>query len=95
MVKDFDEGALPVERALGVKFNVDKDSFVFRVSPLKVGEKVKTRRQVLSLVASTYDPVGLLSPIILEGKKCLQRYCSSKYGWDDPIPEDELSPFLQ
>ena len=38
-IKDFDGSELPVERALGIKFCVHSDCFIFKVSHLKVGER--------------------------------------------------------
>ena len=49
---DLDE--LPVERALGVEWNVKKDTFSFRVAERK---KAATRRGILSDVSSMYDPL--------------------------------------
>ena len=45
---------LPVERALGVEWNVEKDTFEFRVIRRK---RVLTRRGILSYVSSLYDPM--------------------------------------
>ena len=57
---DFDE--LPVERALGVQWNVQEDVFSFRIVSRK---KAVTRRGILSDVSSMYDPLGFASPFIL------------------------------
>ena len=46
---------VPVERALGVEWNVDEDEFQFRV---KISQRPMTRRGILSTVASIYDPLG-------------------------------------
>ena len=93
-VKDFEESLLPVERALGVKLDVENDAFTFKVSHLKVGEKRVNRRQVLSLVSSVYDPIGFLACVLLKGRKILQHFtCEMRYGWDEPIPEEELKEF--
>ena len=47
-----------------------------------------TRRGVLATVASVYDPLGLLTPLILRAKKILQEICRRGVSWDDPLPED-------
>ena len=47
-----------------------------------------TRRGVLATVASVYDPLGLLTPLILQAKKILQEICRRGVSWDDPLPED-------
>ncbi len=43
---------------------------------------------MLSTVASICDPLGLVAPFILVGKKTLQRMCNDKIGWDKPFPDD-------
>ena len=84
---DLDREKPPLERALGIQWNIQKDTFTFRVA---VKNRVTTRRAILSVVSSIYDPLGLLSPFILKAKQILQRLCLGKYGWDEAIP-DELS----
>ena len=51
---------------------------------------INTRRGILSLVSSMYDPFGFASPIVLPAKQVLQRLCQAKYEWDEILPEDEL-----
>ena len=55
-VKDFQLGDIPPQRALGVKWNLESDTFVFIVN---VKEKPPTRRGILSLGSSVYDPPGI------------------------------------
>jgi hypothetical protein len=88
--KDLDlrHDALPVERALGIKWCMESDHFKFRVI---VDSKPLTRRGVLSTVSSIFDPLGLIAPVILEGKMILQEMCRSNLDWDDALPESLLS----
>lgn len=84
-VKDLDlrEGILPIERALGVKWCVNTDTFGFKIV---VKERPFTRRGILSVVSSVYDPLGLASPFILPAKILLQNLCRIGLDWDDEIP---------
>lgn len=34
-----------------------------------------------------YDPLGLISPVVLVGKKILQLLCADQLSWDDPLPD--------
>ena len=79
--------ALPVERALGVCWNVDEDTFEFRIN---TPDKPLTRRGLLSVVSSMYDPVGFISPFTLAAKKIIQDLTRKKVAWDEPLPEVEL-----
>ena len=69
---------LPHERTLGVQWNVDADSFIFKVVPK---DKPFTRRGILSVTSSVYDPLGLVSPVVVSAKKLLQDLCRTKLGW--------------
>lgn len=53
-----------MEKALGVQWCVESDQFQFRVT---VKKNPLTRREVLSTVASVFDPLGFVSPFILLG----------------------------
>ena len=55
---------LPVERALGVLWCVENDSFRFRIELL---DRPLTRRGVLSTNGFIYDPSGYISPVTLKG----------------------------
>lgn len=48
-----------------------------------------TKRGILSTLSSTYDPIGILSPFLLQGKYILQSL--SKYGWDLNLPKDVVT----
>ncbi|KAL9966153.1 hypothetical protein ACROYT_G024179 [Oculina patagonica] len=74
---------LPLERALGVMWCVENDSFQFRI---ELDGRPFTRRGILSTVSSIYDPNGYVSPVTLKGKQILQQMCRDKLDWDSPIP---------
>ena len=82
---NFDE--LPMERALGLQWSVESDTLHFSYTSI---DRQLSRRSVLATVASLYDPLGLIAPYTLQGKKILQRMCSKGTGWDDPPSEDLL-----
>lgn len=78
---DWEKDRLPIERALGVQ---ESDTLKFRVV---IQNKPLTRRGVLSMVSTIYDPLGILAPLILPVKQILQELCRTKYAWDDSMPE--------
>lgn len=51
--------------------------------------KPYTRRGVLSMINSLFDPLGFVSPVTLRGKVLLREMMqpSSSTNWDDPLPE--------
>ena len=83
-VVNLDLEDLPVERTLGVQWAMETDDFNFRI--MDEG-KALTRRGILSVVSSMYDPLGFVAPIILPAKSLLQSLCKQKYGWDEEISQ--------
>ena len=82
---ELDKDALGPERALGLKWSIEKDSFVFQ---FKDQQKPVTRRGILSTVSSVFDPLGIVSPVTLLGRVLLQWLCSLSCRWDDPLPKE-------
>ncbi len=60
---------LPQQRSLGVVWNLEKDAFTFQVL---LPEKPFTRRGVLAVVNSIYDPLGFAIPTTLQGRLLLR-----------------------
>ena len=85
---DLDNDTLPTERVLGVSWFVETDTFGFKVS---IKEKPCTRRGILSVVSSVYDPLGMATPFVLPAKLLLQNLCRKGLAWDDEIPSNYLS----
>lgn len=69
---DFDQESLTIERALGVQWCIRSDQFKFHVN---IQQRPLTRRGILSMMSSVYDPLGILSPVILPAKNILQELC--------------------
>ena len=84
--RDLDLGTdrLPVERALGVQWCMESDVFEFRIV---LNDKPPSRRGILSVISSVYDPLGFAAPFTLPAKKILQDLCREGVGWDDTIPD--------
>jgi hypothetical protein len=83
--------SFPTTRTLGVIWNINSDTFDFKVN---IQEKPATRRGILSVTSSFYDPLGMVGPVILEAKRILQKCCTPGTGWDDPLPEEQAVAWL-
>ena len=81
---DLDEDNLPMERALGIQWCAESDQFRFKIN---LKDRPHTRRGLLSLVSSIFDPLGFLAPVILPAKRILQDLCRQKYSWDEDLPD--------
>ena len=85
---DLEQTLLPMERALGVYWCAESDRFSFRV--IDKGPLESTRRNILSVVCSLFDPLGLASPFVLKAKFLLQDLCRRKLSWDQLLEGDDL-----
>ena len=72
-----------IERMLGIISNPKMDTLQIKVSDR---ETPMTKRGILSYTSSIFDPLGILSPIILEPKLIIQSLWKEKVDWDDEIP---------
>ena len=68
---------LPAEQALGVLWDTEP-----------VRQKSWTRRGLLSVISSVYDPLGFANPFLLQGKLLIQQLCKENLGWDVTIPDN-------
>ena len=83
---------LPTQSALGMKWNIEDDKFVWEISEKLMSAKSKkpvTRRGIVSVVYSLYDPLGFIPPYIMKAKLILQMLSRKKIGWDEPLEENE------
>ncbi|PFX16138.1 Uncharacterized protein K02A2.6 [Stylophora pistillata] len=81
---DLDLDPLLMERVLGVEWCVERDSFKFKIN---LKDKPVTRRGILSIVSSVYDPFGMAAPLLLRRKRIFQHLCKEGIDWDDPVPD--------
>ena len=86
------QDTVSTDKVLGVSYSFATDNFSIRIGE-KAKHKATTRRQMLSLVASVFDPLGLVAPALLKGKILLQRATAAGTGWDEPVPDDIAQEF--
>ncbi|OXA37807.1 Pol polyprotein [Folsomia candida] len=91
-MKNFDSDAgNKVERVLGLHWDTTEDCWSFPINFKKMqsqvinGETHPTKRQILGVVMSIFDPIGLIAHYTVKGKMLLQAVWRSGYGWDDEI----------
>ena len=78
---------LPIDRALGTQWDVEANTLSFRAKEKPVHD---TRRGILSLVSSFYDPLGFAAPLMLPAKVLLQEPCRLDFGCDETVPNKTL-----
>ena len=78
------------KKVLGVEWDTKADEFIFQFNDIIKGarELKATKRNILRVAASFYDPIGLISPVTAKVKILFQLLCKDKLGWDDVISDD-------
>ena len=72
---------------LGAWYDGETDAFSFRFKQM---ESVSTMRQLTAAVASLFDPLGMVAPVVLIAKTMIQECWKAEIHWDDQLPEDLL-----
>jgi hypothetical protein len=86
-----DEGQDVQTKILGVSWNMASDLLCIELPQLITRY---TKQTLLSFLAKIYDPLGLVSPGILPGKKLIRELWDRGLNWDDAVPS-EFVPALQ
>ena len=85
--------AVPVtQNVLGISWNPNTDNMNIVVGERLIHEDSwrYTKRKVLSLVSSIYDPLGWVSPLTVRGKMFIQTLWKEKMGWDQNLNPDQI-----
>jgi len=85
---NLDLDQLPIGRALGLHWDTDLDTFLFKVVPTN---KPPTKPGILSTVSCLFDPLGFMGPFILPVKVLLQELWRMGIQWNKRVPEPLLT----
>ncbi|XP_062704268.1 uncharacterized protein LOC134286640 [Aedes albopictus] len=92
-VKSF-TGEGQAERLLGIVWLPEEDVFMFALSfrqdirILIEGVLVPSKREMLRVVMSVYDPLGLVAAFVIHGKVLIQDVWRAGVDWDQRVPQD-------
>ena len=77
---------------LGLPWNKTEDTIAvtFREAFLEV-----SKREMLRLLASVYDPLGLASPVSLVGKRLNRKVCDQHLPWDQKVSENVVNQWIR
>ena len=80
------------QKILGVRWNVLADHLVIDVSNVAhlARELEPTKRHIVSVVGRFYDPLGFISPVVIQFKILFQELCRTKLDWDEPLDGELL-----
>ena len=79
-------------KVLGVRWNIAADSLTLDITDVAIAAKdlAPTKRNIVSVVGRFYDPLGTLSPVVIQFKILFQQLCESKIEWDQPLSGELL-----
>ena len=77
-------------KVLGLNWNCVSDKFTFKFEALsRLAEGVEpTRRNLLKVTSSLFDPLGILSPVLVHMKVLFQTLCEENVDWDVLLLEE-------
>lgn len=74
-------------KTLGMLWSSQSDILSFKIN-LPSHSQTITKRIILSETAKIFDPLGLLSPVVIQAKIFLQHLWTLKVGWDGEVPQE-------
>ena len=83
------EGMPNPTKFMGHKWDKHEETLEVTV-PSYQDDELVTKRSVLSHLGRIYDPLGIISPTLAEGKRIYREVCEEKRGWNT-----EVSPKLK
>lgn len=80
-------------KVLGVTWNSSLDVFTFELNELMefAHSLLVNKRSILKLAAKIFDPLGLISPFVIQLKMLFQTLCIQQVNWDDPLTGELLT----
>ncbi|KMQ85252.1 hypothetical protein RF55_16302 [Lasius niger] len=73
-------------KVLDLKWNPQVDAFQFEISLSNLAPT--TKRAVLSTIASIFNPLGWLAPVVITAKILMQKLWATRCDWDAVLPEN-------
>ncbi len=85
-----DKVTVKTAKVLGILWLLKTDSLTVCGFNQEKWESVRSKRDMLQVVAAVFDPLGLFNPVTIGAKLFIQSLWKEKLGWDDKIEEGKL-----
>ncbi|XP_017462699.1 PREDICTED: uncharacterized protein LOC108356076, partial [Rhagoletis zephyria] len=86
--------AMESGKVLGMLWQPSSDHFTYRLefhgvdSSVISGDLAPTKRMLLSIVMSIFDPLGFLCHLTITAKLVMREIWKRDLGWDEPVPNE-------
>ena len=71
-------------KILSLTWNKQEDTLEIQI-PKRREEEPVTKKSILSLLGSVYEPLGIISPTMVEGKHIYRKACDENQSWDSKV----------
>ena len=85
---ELDKEDVPKTKTLGVMWKAKRNVFTFPVQQPLVDNGPLTKQNVLSAIASLFDPLQFLAPFTVRARVLIQEIWMAGVDWDDELPEN-------
>ncbi|XP_026467582.1 uncharacterized protein LOC113371152 [Ctenocephalides felis] len=76
-------------KTLGVIWQPTSDNFKIYNNVLAI-DNIQTKRKTLASIASIFDPLGFITPVVITSKLIMQQLWRENKDWDEPVTENLL-----
>ena len=91
-LKQLEKPKSQTEKALGFVWNIDTDTFGYKIS---MHDKPLSKIGILSELSSVYDPLGFVAPFLLHGRKIIQILSQQELGWDEIVSDEVAKDWVE
>lgn len=81
-------------KILSLYWNTSLDIFQYTDYDLTEDNTRITKRNVLSTIATIFDPLGLIGPVVIQAKLIMQSLWQLRLDWDEPLPETYANDWI-
>ena len=92
-IEELDNESNP-SKILGHKWDKRDDTFEIQAESTDEDTPV-TKRQILKELSSIYDPLGIISPTLCEGKSIYREACDEKVGWNSEVSDKTAKDWVK
>lgn len=93
------EGTEKIITTLGIKWNIETDELMYSCN-IRLEETPRTKRELFAEISTLYDPLGLITPIVIKARILMQsiwnlKINGKKLDWDDVLPREIVKKWMK